>query len=231
MMQVKAAIDRICPPGVLAEFAPIDGSYRLLCGEGVYVRDAVPRRRREFAAGRFAARSALEALGIAPVPIGRDSDRCPIWPEGIVGSISHAAGLAAALVGPSQKIAGIGLDLEEATALDGDLRKHILTPREIANCLAEPRISTAARCKLSFVAKEALFKAVFPITRASFGFQDVNIEFQRGDKWSASFSSECLGKHSDLRIDYGRWSAIGNIIIAVVGVWRVNDPFVVSSDP
>ena len=47
------------------------------------------KRLSDFATGRYCAMKALEQFGIqdAIIPIGED--RAPIWPEGIVGSISH----------------------------------------------------------------------------------------------------------------------------------------------
>ncbi|MGX9147748.1 hypothetical protein [Mesorhizobium sp. 128a] len=48
------------------------------------------RRRREFGWGRHHAREALRHLGFAPVAI-LSRDRAPLWPSGVVGSISHSS--------------------------------------------------------------------------------------------------------------------------------------------
>ena len=60
---------------------------------------AVPQRRREFFAGRLAAHRAMEALGHLPEPVPMGQDRAPVWPQGLVGSISHGAGACAAMYG------------------------------------------------------------------------------------------------------------------------------------
>src|SRR5262249_45820256 len=48
--------------------------------EANFVRDAVPRRRREFAMGRACARRALARLGIEDRPLLPGHDRAPLWP-------------------------------------------------------------------------------------------------------------------------------------------------------
>src|SRR5688500_10573337 len=57
------------------------------------VAGALERRRREFALGRMHARRALGSLGYPDVCIGVRHDRAPLWPAGIVGSITHTQGL------------------------------------------------------------------------------------------------------------------------------------------
>src|SRR3970040_1578684 len=51
---------------------------------------ASPLRAAEFRLGRRAAHLALKAIGSEPQPILRGSQREPIWPPGVVGSITHA---------------------------------------------------------------------------------------------------------------------------------------------
>ena len=71
---------------------------------------ALERRRAYFALGRAAARDALAVLGIAPVALGRGTAGEPLWPEGIVGAITHAGDTAVALVGRKTDYAGLGVD-------------------------------------------------------------------------------------------------------------------------
>ena len=63
----------------------------LLPQELALIEGAVPKRVTEFATGRQCAREALRDLGIADVPILFGKDRCPLWPVGTVGSITHTA--------------------------------------------------------------------------------------------------------------------------------------------
>jgi 4'-phosphopantetheinyl transferase EntD len=131
---------------------------------------AVPHRLAEFAAGRAAARQALAALGLPKVAIPMGEDRAPIWPQGVVGSISHCAGACMAVVARQSDFVGIGLDLEPAQPVARDLWPSILLPEEFAaDGLGALRI---------FVAKEAVYKAQYLLSRQVFDFQVLNITFQ-----------------------------------------------------
>jgi 4'-phosphopantetheinyl transferase EntD len=61
-------------------------------GEADLVADAVEKRRREFVTTRRCARQALAQLGVPPVPIRPGPGRAPVWPAGVVGSLTHCAG-------------------------------------------------------------------------------------------------------------------------------------------
>ena len=60
--------------------------------------NAVPKRIQEFADGRLCARRALEEFGVTNFPIRMARDRQPVWPDSLIGSITHTAGLCAAVV-------------------------------------------------------------------------------------------------------------------------------------
>ena len=83
---------------------------------------AVPRRLAEFAAGRQAARTALAALGHPAVALPMGPDRAAIWPDGIAGSIAHAAGLAVAVARPG---APLGVDVEDDSPLPQEAVERI----------------------------------------------------------------------------------------------------------
>ncbi|MGZ3217974.1 4'-phosphopantetheinyl transferase family protein [Paracoccus sp. T5] len=148
----------------------------LLPGEAEGVARAVPGRIREFAAGRAAARLAMKdaSLPAAAVPAG--PDRAPSWPGGICGSISHAGGLAAALVTRCMDWPSVGLDLEEARPMAADLI-DLVVGRD--DCLGRdlPRPLAAT---LLFSAKEAAFKAQFPVTGLWLDYRDVALTITPG---------------------------------------------------
>src|SRR5271169_2601616 len=79
--------------------APGDPSL-LLPAEAQALSKAVLKRVQEFAAGRLCARALLAEFGIHDFPIKVADDRQPVWPETLVGSITHTAGLCAAVVAP-----------------------------------------------------------------------------------------------------------------------------------
>ena len=143
------------------------------------VKNAVPRRLAEFHAGRAAARAAMVALGLPPRPIPMGPDRAPLWPEGLTGSISHSADACVAVVGLRNDWAGIGVDLEEATALAPDLFSAICTEAEQKWLATQPASERGLMAKLIFSAKEAAYKAQFSITGELFGFQTLELSIDR----------------------------------------------------
>src|SRR2546423_14163466 len=131
---------------------------------------ALERRRAYFALGRAAARDALAVLGIAPVALGRGTAGEPLWPEGIVGAITHAGDTAVALVGRKTDYAGLGVDVEElARGPSARAARLICRPTEMEWADVE---SGTRRLTMLFSAKEAVFKAGLPIARRWLGVAD-----------------------------------------------------------
>src|SRR5262245_35993885 len=69
---------------------------------------AVITRREEFLTARTCARQALMQLGFPMLPIRRGKKREPIWPAGVVGSITHCQGYRAAAVAMQSDLIAIG---------------------------------------------------------------------------------------------------------------------------
>lgn len=128
-------------------------------------------RRKSFLLGRQAARQALTSLGQIPAPIPIGSSREPIWPVGVVGSITHTTEFGAAIVAPLKRTDGIGVDLEvRQRASARELDSTVLVPEELewlAETDGEQRRQTVLRV---FSAKECIYKAFFPRVRTFFGF-------------------------------------------------------------
>lgn len=154
--------------------------------------NAVPSRRREFAAGRVAATQAMRALGLQPMPVRMAEDRSPVWPEGVVGSISHSRSLAAAAVARSAgSIRAVGLDIEEAEGLDAGLIGEICLGPERAWLEMQPLEDRGLLAKAIFSAKEAAYKCQYPLTRAMFGFEVIEIDLQMAQgRFFARFTDE-----------------------------------------
>jgi 4'-phosphopantetheinyl transferase EntD len=163
------------PAGCAAAASPVSTSAPdLFEEEAALLRHAREGRRREFQAGRAAARAALNALGVPPGPILVHRAGYPAWPDGFVGSITHTRTLAIAVVGPIASVSSLGIDLEDDSPLDADLRPLIRRTDE-----AEGRDDFPARGldadKLRFVAKEAFYKALFPLRGRFLEFTDVTV--------------------------------------------------------
>jgi 4'-phosphopantetheinyl transferase EntD len=138
------------------------------------VANAVPARRREFATGRTCARRAMRHLGHPAVAIGRGEMGNPLWPAGLVGSITHCEGYRAAAVAPAKSILTIGIDSELRLALPRGLLTSIATALEVRQVMALTEADPATPWdRLLFSAKEAIYKAWFGLHRETRGFKEV----------------------------------------------------------
>ena len=146
--------------------------------EAEKVRNAIDRRCREFASGRGYARLALERLGIAPCPIPVGVHRQPIWPDGVVGSITHCADYCAAAVGWQKDFASVGIDVEVYGALDPSLAEMIATSRELSFIVDRSASDVSAVLSAVFSIKESVFKCLFPLTGVFLDFHDIEVEFE-----------------------------------------------------
>jgi 4'-phosphopantetheinyl transferase EntD len=132
-----------------------------------------------FALGRAAARDALRQLGVDAVAIGRGTGGEPLWPAGVVGAISHSRDLAVAVAARRADYVGLGLDVEElARGLPVRAARLVCRPSEMA-WIEEG--SATERLTMLFSAKEAIFKALYPIERVWLDFADADLTW-RGDR-------------------------------------------------
>src|SRR5262245_6997786 len=122
------------PAAAAAESAgdPPDAGPGLFPAEEAVMRTAGPRRRAEFAAGRWCAREALARLGVPAAPILPGPAGEPRWPEGVTGSITHCAGYRACAVARTTDVAAIGIDAEPDAALPAGLIEKVATGPERA---------------------------------------------------------------------------------------------------
>jgi 4'-phosphopantetheinyl transferase EntD len=128
-------------------------------------------RRRASGAARTVARQLLDRFGHVRCPIPRGADGEPLWPAGMTGSLSHDDEFAVAAVARAQGGAAIGIDIEPATPLPDDMIDLVVKPGELSK-IAERRLAG----RLLFAAKEAVYKAVFPLDRTFLEFQDIEVD-------------------------------------------------------
>ncbi|MEW9918954.1 4'-phosphopantetheinyl transferase [Marimonas sp. MJW-29] len=180
--------------------------------EAEHLSRAVAKRQREFAAGRAAARRAMAVLGLPPVSLPSGEDRVPLWPAGVQGSISHTLALCAAAV--TTEPLHLGLDIEGDSDLNPGLLQTICTPQEIAR-IAGPEQGRLA--KLTFSAKEAAFKAQYPVTGLTFGFDHMEIAFDHPTKRFTATFLKPAGRFSVGHQLKGRFDAVeGHLVTAVM---------------
>jgi 4'-phosphopantetheinyl transferase EntD len=195
-MSLFASLLASCPVSVAETTA--DASEPLYAEELAAVRNAVDKRRREFTAGRQCARQALRHLGAPAGAIAVLPSRAPAWPAGVIGSITHCAGLVAAAVAHRRDLWGLGIDAEPCDELEADLVPYL--------CIEEERDWTARHrgeapwSRIMFSAKESVYKCVSPPTGIFLEFSDVCLQLRRDGTFGAT--SPLI----DLSKVVGRWS-------------------------
>ena len=174
--QPSALVESLFPPGVAAAELRAPGDPALLDPEeALIVARAVPKRVGEFAAGRLCARSALARFGIASFAVRMARDRQPLWPAGLVGSITHTQGFCAAVIGEQARFVGLGLDTENAEAVSPGLWPSICVAEELAWIASLPAAQRTRAATLVFAAKEAFYKGQYPSTSEWLSFSDLRI--------------------------------------------------------
>jgi 4'-phosphopantetheinyl transferase EntD len=183
-------IEQILPAGVaVVEAFEDDPSEAVFPGEEYLIGSAVEKRRREFITTRRCAREALAMLGFAPIPIHSGSAREPQWPIGVVGSITHTTNFRAAAVAPQNVVASIGIDAEPDSSIPDDIVKAIAIGSEPEMLAELTRAFPAIHWgRILFSAKEAVYKAWYPLTRRWLGFEDARLTLDP----SGTFLAELL---------------------------------------
>ena len=185
------------------------------------IAHAVESRRREFAAVRSCARACLGRLGYAAAPILPDFGGAPTWPAGVQGSMTHCTGYAAAAVGPVPRISAIGIDAEPDAPLPEGVLDLVATPAEQARlALIQPEPDSPNWDRLLFSAKEAVYKAWFPVVGEWIDPQESEIHFHPLDQtFTAMLCRDGLiinGHH--VHQVHGRWTRKQGILATAVVV-------------
>lgn len=159
--------------------------------ENIHVAGSVEKRRRDFALGRACARAALAELGHGDAVIAKGADGAPLWPPGLVGSITHTGGYAAALIGESRNFAGIGVDAEQAGGVTRDLWPRLFTAaeQEMLRTQADPLLAAT----LVFSAKEASYKAW--ALKGALDFREIEVALEEGGFVAARPGARLRGRY------------------------------------
>ena len=153
-----AAYRGLFPSAVaVAEMREAGDLAALLPAEAAHLGRAVPSRGREFAAGRQCARRALQEFGIDQFPVRVAADRQPIWPDSMVGSITHTRGFCAAVVAQRKLVLGLGIDSEVVAEVGAGLASRICVPAELEWLGRLPAAQRTAATVMIFAAKEAFY--------------------------------------------------------------------------
>ncbi|MBH0775216.1 4'-phosphopantetheinyl transferase Npt [Nocardia bovistercoris] len=217
-------IENILPSGVAAsELLAYPEDLAPHPAEEHLIAKSVDKRRRDFIGARHCARRALEQLGEEPVAIGKGERGMPLFPRGVVGSLTHCEGYRAAALTHKLRFRSVGIDAEPHEALpEGVLDSVSLAPER--KWLAA-NDSALHLDRLLFCAKEATYKAWFPLTLRWLGFEDAHITFtvdENSGGGSGTFHSELLipGQATDGGVPLtsfdGRWLIGGGLILTAI---------------
>jgi 4'-phosphopantetheinyl transferase EntD len=147
----------------------------LLKDEKSLIQNLSEERILDFSTGRFCARRALLKLGIANFPIVIGDNKNPVWPDGIVGSISHCEVLTGALVAKKKHKISLGLDIEIIGRVTKDLWNLVFTKNELNYLQTLTDSDKLIMSTLIFSVKEAFYKFQHPVTGLFLEFLDVEV--------------------------------------------------------
>lgn len=176
---------------------------------------AIERRRHEFATGRRLARDAMAQLGCAEVAIPVGDARGPVWPAGLVGSISHSSGLCAVAVAHAADIRTVGIDIERVGAVSPDVMTAIAHDAEIIRHGA--LLPEAELRAVLFSVREAVYKAYWPVTQSYLAHKEVEIDLDAGRFTARLLSDDRPGFLGRLSIE-GRYGFAGEMVVSSVCV-------------
>ena len=154
------------------------------------------------------------AFGHDDVVLGIGAHREPVWPQGLLGSITHSADYAAAIVCQAGELCGIGIDIEYVidTPTRTDMIGEVVSSAELARLrTSDTAESINTLFTLVFSAKESFFKAVFPQVKHYFDFGAV--EFIGIDMPARIITMRCV-EHLNARLQPGFAFEAGYIFLA-----------------
>src|SRR5271169_5028265 len=184
------------------------------------IAKSVAKRRNEFITVRHCARIALGQLGVAPVPILKGDKGEPCWPDGVVGSLTHCAGYRGAVVGRDGVVRSVGVDAEPHDVLPDGVLDAISLAAERTEIASLP--AGVHWDRILFCAKEATYKAWFPLTKRWLGFEDAHITFDIDESGSGgTFESMILIDGATLSGPpltslAGRWSVEQELVLTAI---------------
>jgi 4'-phosphopantetheinyl transferase EntD len=205
-------MEQVLPPDIVVDEhrgTPLPAS--LFPEEEAAVARAVPTRRAEYAAVRTCARVALTRLGVGPVAVPSGPDRAPVWPAGVVGSMTHCDGYRAAAAAHDGAWKGLGIDAEVLAPLPSETVSLIMSDAE-RDALAhlDPAICPD---RILFSAKESVYKVWSPIMHSWLGFEHVDVRIGDG-----TFTARLLVRGLGTDVLRGRWAVGDGLVVTAVAL-------------
>ncbi|MFD7442872.1 4'-phosphopantetheinyl transferase [Streptomyces sp. NPDC059909] len=205
--------------------------------EEAAISAALKERRYQFAAARACVRKAMTRLGEPPLPVPADAVGAPKWPSGLVGSITHCRGYRAAALARSADIETLGIDAEPNLPLREGVLPLVASPEEQERLRdLSCHVPQVHLDRVLFSAKEAAYKAWYPLYGVRLGFGDAELTLSGrvcdgggpgpcGDEATGTFRARLLARdsttaHSPHEEFQGRWAVRGSFILTAVARTR-----------
>lgn len=145
----------------------------------------------------------------------------PLWPTGVIGSMTHCDGYRAAVVARGTAAASIGIDAEPNQPLPSGLLGQFALPseRDQLGELAARHPSTHWD-RLLFSAKESVFKTWYPLTGRELEFHEAELTINPTD---GTFTTRLLvpgplvgGRRLDTF--FGRWGVGNGLVVTAIAL-------------
>ncbi|WP_199609996.1 4'-phosphopantetheinyl transferase family protein [Flocculibacter collagenilyticus] len=145
------------------------------------VQGAVEKRQAEFLIGRYCAQQVLKHFKINALSIPVGTQRQPIWPQGVVASISHTDSIGMCALGIDNDTDFLGVDVERWLDLHtaAEIKQSIINIDEEhllqSYSINDQYFSFEQLLTITFSAKETLFKALHKYVGQFFGFEAAEV--------------------------------------------------------
>jgi 4'-phosphopantetheinyl transferase EntD len=147
--------------------------------------------------------------------------REPLWPDGIVGSLTHCEGYRAAAVAPRSLVASVGVDAEPHAPLPAEVLPLVTLAQERAGWEGLP--GDVAWDRLVFSAKESVYKAWYPLTGQWLGFEDAVVSLRpagtgpdRGDFEASLLVPPAVVAGREVGVFRGRYLVDRGLVVTAV---------------
>lgn len=187
-----------------------------------FLNKAVNKRRAEYLAGRYLAQQALRHINIFDQNVATNIDRSPIWPEGIIGSITHTNDYAYVALAPKTAISYVGIDCEKwlSKKVLKDIFNTVATEQEQSKLSVYNDAEQQNLLTLLFSAKESLFKALYPQVKCYFDFLDAEMMIDSAHFSAGEFRIKLLktlcSDHQEGAIFQGKHYKIDQHILTIL---------------
>lgn len=169
---LQQALDALAPGVVVGHrlIAPGDEA-ALTEDEALSIASTVLSVRRASGAARRVVRDLLAPFGHPGCAVLKTASGAPAWPHDIIGSIAHDDHVAVATVARRGAVAALGIDVEPAEPLPDDVLDLVATETERPGLADDPLGG-----RLLFAAKEAVYKAVYPLDGIFLDYHDIQVD-------------------------------------------------------